>query len=174
MGFIYSFVVLDEAQLQHRRQLLDFYASTAQFSALIPLLAIYISKSLPFLLKGFSRSSSPHRPKERQSPKPSKIVKPRASLWTIRWRRLSWYLDGDIFDGRDGWGTKREWFVAGVWMLWLLMLAFASTGDGTLKLSTMELSMSGPTTISLILLLLFSLLLQCMHDHDIFRCWNSY
>jgi len=131
MGFIYSFVALDEAQLQHRRQLLDFYASIAQFFARILLLAIYVSNSLPFLSEKISKLLPGRRAKERQSPRKSRFEPPVASSWAVNWRRLSWYLDDDIIDGRDGWGTKREWVVAGVWTLWLLVLVFASTGNGT-------------------------------------------
>jgi hypothetical protein len=134
MGFIYSFVALDEAHLQRRRQLLDLYASVAQFSALIPLLAIYVSNFLPFPSEKFFRSLPGRRAKERQSPRKSRFKPPVASSWAVKWRRLSWYLDDDIFDGRDGWGTKREGLVAGVWTLWLLVLVFACTGNGTLEL----------------------------------------
>lgn len=157
MGFIYSFVALNETQLQRRRQLLDFYASLAQFSALIPLLAIYGSTSLLFLSRKIFHSGSSSRLNERQSPKVSKFVRPRASFGAIRWRRLNWYLDGDFIDGRDGWGTKREWAIAGTWMLWLLILVFASTGDGTLESPSLDSSsILDLATISLILFLLSS------------------
>ncbi len=152
MGFLYSFVTLDEAQSQRRRQLLDLYASVAQFSALTPLLAVYISHYLLFLSKEISKLLPGRRAKERQSPRKSRFEPPVACSWAVKCRRLSWYLDDDIIDGRDGWGTKREWVVAGQWTLWLLVLVFASTGNGTLESS----SMSDLTKFSLILFLLFS------------------
>jgi len=135
MGFIYSFVTLDEAQLKRRRQLLDSYASIAQFSALVPLIAIYISYYLPSLSSKLFNSLSSRQPKERQSPRVSRFTRPVASFWIVKWRRLSWYLDDEIIKERDGWGTKREWVVVGVWTLWLLVLVFANTGNGTLESS---------------------------------------
>lgn len=133
MGFIYSFVTLDDDQLQCRRQLLDFYASVAQFSALIPLFALYLSYHVPSLSKKLSSSWPSQQQKERQSPRVSRFSSPKSSPWAVRWRRLNWYLGDDIVEGWYGWGTKREWAVAGVWTLWLLVLAFSSTGDGTLN-----------------------------------------
>jgi hypothetical protein len=163
MGFIYSFVTLDEAQSQRRRQLLDLYASVAQFSALIPLLAVYISHYLLFLSKRISKNLPGRRVKERQSPRVSRFKSPVASSWAIRLRRLSWYLDDDIFDGRDGWGTKREWLVAGVWTLWLLVLVFASTGNGKLEPSTLESSSMPDFAISSPILYLLFFKLPPMH-----------
>ena len=136
MGFIYAFVTLNEEQLARRRKLLDYSGSVAQGSALLVLFAIYFSQRLHPLFKNVVSGFSASQQKERQSPVVSRFDRPRASAWAIRWRRLNWYLDDEVVKGWSGWGTKREWIVAGVWTLWLLTLVFIRTGNGMLKIST--------------------------------------
>ena len=132
MGFIYSFVSLDDEQLERRRQLLDFYARIAQFSALLPLLTIHISYYLRSLSTEIVASLLRRQQKEHQSPRVSRFKRPSASPWVIRWRSLNWNLDDEVVEGWNGWGTKREWIVTGLWALWLLVLLIMSTGDGML------------------------------------------
>ena len=134
MGFSYAFVTLNEEQFARRREFLDYSGSVAQGSALTILFAIYFSQRLHPLLKNIVSAFSVSQQKERQSPVVSRFDRPRASAWAIRWRRLNWYLDNEVVKGWSGWGTKREWIVAGVWTLWLLTLVFIRTGKGMLNL----------------------------------------
>ena len=132
---MYTFVTLNDFQLGRRRELLDLFASIAQYSGLAVPIVIYFSHHLRSLAKKILALSFSRHQKERQSPTISRFRQPRTNPWTTRLRVLNWYLDDELFKGWNGWGTKREWMVAGVWTLWLLGLVFVRTGDGMLFFS---------------------------------------
>lgn len=44
-----------------------------------------------------------------------------------RWRRLVWWIEGDV---GGGWGVRGRWIAGGVWGGWLLFLSVHRTGDG--------------------------------------------
>ena len=130
MGFIYAFVSLDAEQLGKRRQLLDRYGQIAQLSALVPLLLIYFTYLFHSISSRFRFSFLGRQQKEHQSPRVSTFRQSTAGSWRTKWRRLNWALDDEVLNGWDGWGAKREWAIAGLWALWLLVLVFRETGDG--------------------------------------------
>ena len=130
MGFFYSFVSPNAQQLERRRQLLDRYGQIAQLSALVPLLVIYISFFLRFFLNRYAISFFGSGRKAHQSPRVSTFRASTVGSWKVKWRRLNWALDDEVLQGWGGWGTRREWVVAGVWALWLLVLVVKDTADG--------------------------------------------
>ena len=130
MGLFYSFVSPDAQQLERRRQLLDRYGQIAQLSALVPLLLIYISFFLRYLLNRYAISFFGRGQKAHQSPRVSTFRAPTAGSWKVKWRRFNWALDDEVLRGWDGWGTRREWAFAGGWTLWLLLLVFKDTTNG--------------------------------------------
>lgn len=152
MGLFYSFVSLDGVQLKRRRELLDRYGQIAQFSALVPLLLIYLSFLVRLLASKYNISIFGRPQKAHQSPRVSSFRQSTAGAWRIRWRRLNWALDDEVLQGWDGWGTRREWAIAGLWALWLLVLVVKDTGDGMygpyfpLIMLSPSLSMSVPET----------------------------
>ena len=130
MAFFYSFVSLDAQQLERRRQLLDRYGQIAQLSALVPLIVIYISFFLRSFLNTYSIPVFGVGQKAHQSPRVSTFKASTVGSWKVKWRRLNWALDDEVLRGWDGWGTRREWAIAGVWALWLLVLVFKDTTNG--------------------------------------------
>ena len=130
MGFLYSFVSPDAQQLERRRQLLDRYGQIAQLSALVPLLAVYISFFLRSFLNRYAVPFFGRGQKAHQSPRVSTFRASTAGSWKVKWRRLNWALDDEVLQGWAGWGTRREWVIAGVWALWLLVLVVKDTADG--------------------------------------------
>lgn len=131
MGLFYSFVSLDGDQLKRRRELLDRYGQIAQLSALAPLLLVYVSFLIRSLASRYNLSFFRRSQKAHQSPRVSTFRQSTAGAWKIKWRRFNWALDDEVLHGWDGWGTRREWAIAGLWALWLLVLVVKDTGDGT-------------------------------------------
>ena len=130
MGLFYAFVSLNAEQLGKRRQLLDRYGQIAQLSALVPLLLIYFTYLLRSVSSKYRIPFLGNPQKEHQSPRVSTFRESTAGSWRTKWRRLNWAFDDEVLNGWDGWGTKREWAIAGLWALWLLVLVFRDTGDG--------------------------------------------
>lgn len=130
MGFFYSFVSPNAQQLERRRQLLDRYGQIAQLSALVPLLLIYISFFLRSFLNKSSISFFGSGRKAHQSPRVSTFRASTVGSWKVKWRHLNWALDDEMLQGWGGWGTRREWVIAGAWALWLLVLVVKDTADG--------------------------------------------
>lgn len=131
MGFIHSFVKLDEGQLIRRRHLLDYYANVAQLSSLVALLAISLVRWSHLTSNNYLHLLG-RREKERQSPRASRFPRSSATSSASIWKRFDWYLDDRIVDSSIGWGARREWLVACVWTFWLLGLVFVETGNGRL------------------------------------------
>ena len=138
MGFLYSFVKLDAQQSSRRRQLLDRYGQIAQLSALVPLLVISVSYLSRFIIRRYARFLLGSSNKEHQSPRVSTFRRSTAGSWKLRWRRFCWALDDELMDGWDGWGTRREWAIACLWALWLLLLVVKDTGDGMCDLTSLH------------------------------------
>ena len=144
MGLIYSFVSLEPEQLTRRRQLLDRSGQIAQLSAVALLLSIYVSSLLRSALRRYLFPLFGRSPKEHQSPRVSTFRQAAAGPWKTRWRRAKWALEDEVW---DGWGTKKEWAVAGVWALWLLACVIRDTGDGMCG-SHLFTALAFPLTVS--------------------------
>ena len=119
MSFPYHFVSLDNAQIQQRRELLDYYGRLAQYSGLLVLFAFPVYRVLPPM-----RAQKPRTWKASTSAKADEDVSPLS--------RLAWALDNEPF---QGWGTWRHWLVAFCWSSWLLILTTRDTGDDYLHLT---------------------------------------
>lgn len=128
MEFPYRFVSLDEAQTAHRRKLLDSYGQFAQLSALIiPLFFCQSWFALRFIVKKVGASKNGHAGKARQSPQVASFAEATHGSSSNSWRRFRWAMDEQII---QGWGSRLEWMIAGLWTLWLLLLVVRDTGDG--------------------------------------------
>ncbi|KAL9592916.1 MAG: hypothetical protein Q9179_006252 [Wetmoreana sp. 5 TL-2023] len=135
MPFIYSFTSPNEAQLQRRRHLLDFYGQFAQLSALALLLLVQIPLLVRAVKSRFRSTLSSNPRKEHPSPVVSRFGKRFVNTEKTdipRWRRLEWLLDGQI---AQGWGTWRLLLTATLWTIWLFILATGHTGHDYLHLT---------------------------------------
>ncbi|KAL8629468.1 hypothetical protein Q9189_004810 [Teloschistes chrysophthalmus] len=134
MSFHYSFVSLNEAQLQRRRHLLDTYGQIAQLSALVPLLAWHLPLLVQFFKSGLPSPKS-GQTKAHASPVVGRFanhaVKTNGRRIT-RWARFNWFLDGEV---AQGWGTWRVVSIAALWATWLFVLSIRDTGDDYLHLT---------------------------------------
>lgn len=126
MGFAYHFVALDEEQQKRRRQLLDGYGQFAQFSILLIPLIYQLCLGLRLIVaRLWKKDDQPV--KDRHSPVLLRSKHPATSYSTNFFARLRWFLDGEVI---RGWGTWQEWFIAGLWTMWLLALVVKDTADG--------------------------------------------
>ncbi|KAI4247406.1 MAG: hypothetical protein LQ352_006162 [Teloschistes flavicans] len=135
MSFQYSFVSLDEAQLQRRRHLLDTYGQIAQLSALIPLLAWQLPLLVQSVRNRLTLSQKSDRTKAHASPVVSRFANDAGKTngrRVTRWARFKWFLDGEV---AQGWGTWRVVLIAALWATWLSILAIRNTGDDYLHLT---------------------------------------
>lgn len=127
MKLPYDFVSLDEAQTAHRRKLLNNYGQLAQLSALIVLLFFFqLSFIVRFILRKI-RSAQNGSGKARQSPQVASFAKATSRSSPARWHQLRWAMNKQII---QGWGTRMEWMIAGLWTLWLLILVVKDTRNG--------------------------------------------
>lgn len=146
MGLYYSFISLDDQQLKRRRELLDRYGQIAQLSALVPLLVIYISFFSRYIISKYLSRLFHTAQKAHQSPRVPTFPQSTAGSLKASWRRFNWALDDEVLKGWDGWGTKRQWVIAGLWALWLLLLVVSDTGNGMYGFHSLSLfySLSAP------------------------------
>ena len=126
----YPFPFLTPEQIAHRRVLLDKYGQLAQYSTILPILFIQLSRLVYYILTKFASSG--------RIGKTEKFVGRERGLEfaenslvndvRTRWRRIAWWADGDV-----GWwmgGSRRQAIVAAAWTAWLTGLVFWETGDG--------------------------------------------
>ena len=133
MAFGYSFILtLDESQQQQRRQLLAYYATVAQISFLVVLVAIQIYFAFLWLE---SRLLSDGKHAIPGSPYIKHKRLAVSTSWSVRvrryWQRWRWWLGEPVL---VGWGTIGEWLAGGVWMTLLLLLSYLHTAPGNASL----------------------------------------
>ena len=131
MGFPYHFVSLNNEQDLRRRQLLDGYGQFAQLSILLLPLIYQLCLGIRLLISRIWTSNT-QALKEHQSPVVSSFKKPTRGYPTNLLARIRWFLDGELL---EGWNTRQEWLIAGLWTMWLLVLVFKDTGDDYLHLT---------------------------------------
>ena len=129
MGYPYHFVDLSDEQSARRRHLLDSYGQFAQLSILLVPLIYYLILGLRLIASRVWRHQRYEPVKQHASPTISKFVQNRVDVGGSRWARIQWALGEEV---SDGWGTRQEWLIAGLWAVWLGVLATRDTGDGKL------------------------------------------
>lgn len=132
MVYPYHFVQLDTVQEDRRRQLLDGYGQFAQLSILLLPLVYQLSLGISLLLERFRRLKNIDRSKEHQSPAPSRTTFREALLPRFTWKKFQWFLNTEV---APGWGTRKEWIVACLWTVWLIVLVVKDTGDDYLHVT---------------------------------------
>ena len=132
MGFPYHFVNLNDEQNLRRRQLLDGYGQFAQLSILLLPLIYQLCLGVHLLISRTWSAKPQAAVKEHQSPVVSSFKKPDRRRSSNLLARVRWFLDEEVL---EGWNTRLEWLVAGLWTGWLLVLVFRDTGDDYLHLT---------------------------------------
>ena len=128
MKYPYHFLALDNEQSALRRRRLDSYGQFAQLSILLIPLIYQLSHGLRLLFGRLTKLQNYQQVKEHQSPAVSRFDEPQRNHPTNVLARWRWALDDEIV---KGWGTRQEWLIAGLWAMWLALLAVKDTGDGT-------------------------------------------
>lgn len=136
---MYHFVDLDHEQKLQRREYLDFYGSLAQISVVVPIVAIQCYLLATWIQRNWQKQQ------DLQAPSSPYVKQARlghglnVSSLTAKWRVFTWW-SGDAVEVAGVYlGTKGQVIGAGFWTLWLLVLCFVQTGDGTyLHLSDQE------------------------------------
>lgn len=132
MGFPYHFVSLTDEQTSRRRQLLDGYGQFAQLSVLLVPLLYQLCLGMRLLISRVWPFKPSQAVKEHQSPVISRFKQPAAGYSTNVLARVRWFLDEEAL---EGWETRQEWLITGLWAVWLLVLVFRDTGDDYLHLT---------------------------------------
>ncbi|KAI3401115.1 hypothetical protein diail_261 [Diaporthe ilicicola] len=134
MGWPWSFVSLDKAEIALRRQTLNKYAGIAQLSAFIPVLLFLVYRLVSRAITAFEAKKgaydaipeSPLRKVRRQGP---------LGVWESRYRQLQWWLGDDVVFLGQTWGQKDEWVFGLAWGVWMTILSVSGTGDDYLHLT---------------------------------------
>ena len=132
MGFPYHFVSLSDEQNSRRRQLLDGYGQFAQLSVLLLPLIYQLCLGMRLLISRVWPFNPSQAVKEHQSPVISRFKQPATGYPTNVFARIRWFLDEEVL---EGWETRQEWLITGLWAVWLLVLVFRDTGDDYLHLT---------------------------------------
>ncbi|KAF2200060.1 hypothetical protein GQ43DRAFT_441914 [Delitschia confertaspora ATCC 74209] len=129
MAFGYEFINLNDNQKHERRVLLGWYASIAQWSALVILAVFQISFFFSWLADRALENARPSSPSfnKRGESKLMWMVKFRRAL-----RRVEWWMKKPV---NKNWGTRGEWVYGCVWTVWLLFLSINQTGNDYLHLT---------------------------------------
>ena len=155
MPFIeYHFIDLTKEQKHARRIALDAAASTAQWSALVPLLAFAGYRLLRYALRvGQHGAAAAAAGEDPSSDSPADVpsspyVKAGARFTSrfrsgsiahraaVSWRQASWWAGEPVRLFGASWGTRAGWLVGGNWLVWLLFCCFVGTGEGKFACST--------------------------------------
>lgn len=137
MGWPYHFVDLTDDEKHLRRLLLDRYGVIAQVSVLLPLLVLQGRLLSFWISRNISQSATVDEPsspylKSTQSQGKLSINSFKASL-----RRWQWWAGEPVSLFGDKLGTRGEVLGAAMWLVWLLVLCFVQTGDGTSVIESM-------------------------------------
>lgn len=131
MSWPWRFVDLNDAQKLARRQTLDRYAGYAQISAFGPIVLVFVYRLAFWAVKTFDSK----RPVYTAVPEsPARKIRRQSGLgaWEDRYRKLQWWLGGDVVLLGQSWGRRDEWVFGLAWGWWMVVLSVLQTGDGEL------------------------------------------
>lgn len=134
MGWPYEFAALSHEEKLLRRLVLDRYARTAHYSALLALvLFCCLARLLPcLLLRRPHRGGRVHGHYEAVPGSPGAKADGHSALGGLASRRrtLAWWLGEDVVMAGRSWGQRDQWLLGAAWAAWLLFLSTAGTGRG--------------------------------------------
>lgn len=117
---------VDDAEVAHRRAILDRYGVYAQLSALIPIAGYWLFRFGVWVLHERLRAQYAPVP---GSPGLKQFDNSKKGKITRAWRKFKWWLDGENF----GYGKRIHFFAGLAWFAWLCFLSIHRTGDGKLQ-----------------------------------------
>jgi hypothetical protein len=122
----YSFETLSDEQKHQRREYLDWYGFTAQWSVLVVFAVIQGSIAISYLIQSGLKYDTPKSPSfsRRATSKLGWLRK--LHSWGQQWR---WWMRKSMLPWGN-WGTRGEWIGASLWTVWLMYLCVAQTGKG--------------------------------------------
>lgn len=128
-AFGYYFETLDDKQKHQRRDYLDWYGFVAQWSVLVIFALFQLSFYLRWVVNFGLKHERPKSPSFNKRPDARLLVRFQSTC-----TRLLWWLNKDVVSGWS-WGSRGEWCGATIWMIWLLYLCVANTGNDYLHLT---------------------------------------
>ncbi|KAK0673662.1 putative ferric reductase transmembrane component [Cercophora samala] len=135
--FTYRFIEgLTQAEKLARRQALDNYGLAAQLSDLLPVVLILLYRLAKWVVQERVEGSSNG---EYAAVPSSPVMKRRREEgvrdWSVRKRRLQWWLGEDVVVAGHVYGQRDQWIVGVVWLVWLVVLSVKDTGEDYLHLT---------------------------------------
>lgn len=131
MGWPYEFLTLDEQQKHARRLALDKYAAYAQLSVLVPVGLFLLCR----LAVWAAKAATARRGSYDAIPNSPQLKRQRESAWIklrIQVDKVKWWLGEDVYLFGQLSGQRDVWILGTAWMVWLLYLCVAETGQGEL------------------------------------------
>jgi len=135
MRWPYAFLDLTDAQKLERRRLLDWYGDCAQWSVLLPLLAVQLCFLVSWINRRFTNPNDLDTPSSPRAKEARLLSRGAAQGWAAWFRRARWWLGGRVELGEDVFGSRGEVLGVLVWAAWLVLLCFLETGRGEQYLS---------------------------------------
>ncbi|VBB81863.1 Putative ferric reductase transmembrane component [Podospora comata] len=135
--FTYRFIEgLTEAEKQARRRALDNYGLAAQLSDLLPVVLILLYRLTKWVVRErVDGSANGEYAAVPSSPVMKKRREEGVRSWSVRKRRLRWWLGEDVVVAGHVYGQRDQWIVGVVWFLWLAVLSVKDTGEDYLHLT---------------------------------------
>jgi hypothetical protein len=133
MGYFgYKFIDRTPELVAERRLILDWYATLAQLSQLLVLIAFPIARILEsfflrYLNGDLDTISSPLSPRKKASSHQRRDQGGLAILITRSIRILRWRLGTEVIQGYGTWG---QWIGGALWATWLAILCISETVPG--------------------------------------------
>ncbi|KAK8035447.1 hypothetical protein PG993_010442 [Apiospora rasikravindrae] len=129
MGWYYSFAEISDAEKHARRLSLDRYGLYAQLSTLLPIAVALVVR----LALWFSRRETTQKIAYDAVPTSpgAKYIRESTTTGSVGrvFRRITWYLEDDIYFAGRKWGRRDQFIFGSLWTLWLVFLCFIGTGN---------------------------------------------
>ena len=126
---MWHFKNLSDDQKHERRLLLDHYATIAQASILVPLLALQLYFFAHWIRSRWTNSNALETPGSPREKAASKRLDVSTRVKTST-RIFLWWAGEPVLIGDYYVSTRGELLGASVWFAWLLLLCVLQTGDG--------------------------------------------